>query len=138
MKIIAFDPAGIGGDVGWATVDTETKEIRCGAVPQHKIKVDGRKLKHYDMVISEAYNMMFNNGDMRVIKNFNHMLEKKAKGKFKEVQPQARMNVPERIIAKLCKEDKSHHKDAQSALRHALNYTANKDFSFNLWLCNDL
>ena len=28
MIILAFDPAGEGGDVGWALVDTETKDVK--------------------------------------------------------------------------------------------------------------
>ena len=30
MIILAFDPAGEGGDIGWAIVDTETKNVSYG------------------------------------------------------------------------------------------------------------
>ena len=137
MIILAFDPAGEGGDIGWAIVDTETTEITYGKIkPSYIIE---NPIIGVDIVISENYNVMFNNGDAFKIKTFNENLKVKCQGiKFELVQPQARLNVPDSVINKLIRYDDSHHKDVTSALKHALNYASRLDFNFNLYLMNEL
>ena len=137
MRILAFDPAGDGGHVGWALVDTETKEVVYGKEKSNYII--SNPIKGVDIVISENYNPMFNNGDAFKIKTFNETLKAKCLGiKFELVQPQARLNVPDVIVNKLIRYDDSHHIDVTSALKHALNYASRLDFSFNLYLMNEL
>ena len=137
MRILAFDPAGDGGHVGWALVDTETKEVVYGKEKSNYII--SNPIKGVDIVISENYNPMFNNGDAFKIKTFNETLKAKCLGiKFELVQPQARLNVPDVIVNKLIRYDDSHHKDVTSALKHALNYASRLDFEFNLFLMNEL
>ena len=137
MKILAFDPAGEGGDIGWAIVDTETKKVTYGKMKSNYITTN--PIKGADIVISENYNPMFNNGDAFKIKTFNENLKVKCQGiKFELVQPQARLNVPDSVINKLIRYDDSHHKDVTSALKHALNFASRLDFNFNLYLMNEL
>lgn len=137
MRILAFDPAGEGGHVGWSLVDTETTEITYGKMESNYIAT--KPVTGVDIVISENYNPMFNNGDAFKIKTFNETLKAKCLGiKFELVQPQARLNVPDVIVNKLIRYDDSHHKDVTSALKHALNYASRLDFDFNLFLMNDL
>ena len=137
MIILAFDPAGEGGDIGWAIVDTETKNISYGKEKSNYIM--SNQITGYDTVISENYNPMFNNGDAFKIKTFNENLKYRCQGiKFELVQPQARLNVPDSVINKLIRYDDSHHKDVTSALKHALNYASRLDFNFNLYLMNEL
>ena len=137
MRILAFDPAGEGGDVGWALVDTETTEIACDKEKSNYIIAN--PITGVDIVISENYNAMFNNGDAFKIKTFNENLKAHCKGiEFELVQPQARLNVPDSVINKLIRYDDSHHKDVTSALKHALNYASRLDFNFNLYLMNEL
>ena len=137
MIILAFDPAGEGGDVGWAIVDTETKNVSYGKEESNYITTN--PITGYDTVISENYNPMFNNGDAFKIKTFNENLKYRCQGiKFELVQPQARLNVPDSVINKLIRYDDSHHKDVTSALKHALNYASRLDFNFNLYLMNEL
>ena len=137
MKILAFDPAGEGGDIGWAIVDTETKNVSYGKEKSNYITTN--PITGVDIVISENYNAMFNNGDAFKIKTFNENLKAKCLGiKFVLVQPQARLNVPDSVINKLIRYDDSHHKDVTSALKHALNFASRLDFNFNLYLMNEL
>ena len=137
MIILAFDPAGEGGDIGWALVDTETKDVKYGKKKSNYIIEN--PIIGVDIVISENYNAMFNNGDAFKIKTFNETLKAKCLGiKFVLVQPQARLNVPDSVINKLIRYDDSHHKDVTSALKHALNYASRLDFNFNLYLMNEL
>ena len=137
MIILAFDPAGEGGDVGWSLVDTETKDVTYGKEKSNYII--SNPIIGVDIVISENYNPMFNNGDAFKIKTFNETLKAKCLGiKFELVQPQARLNVPDVIVNKLIRYDDSHHKDVTSALKHALNYASRLDFDFNLFLMNEL
>ena len=137
MIILAFDPAGEGGDVGWAIVDTETKNVSYGKEKSNYITTNS--ITGFDTVISENYNPMFNNGDAFKIKTFNENLKTRCQGiKFELVQPQARLNVPDSVINKLIRYDDSHHKDVTSALKHALNYASRLDFNFNLYLMNEL
>ena len=137
MRILAFDPAGEGGDIGWALVDTETADISYGKEKSNYIITN--PIIGVDIVISENYNVMFNNGDAFKIKTFNETLKAKCLGiKFELVQPQARLNVPDVIVNKLIRYDDSHHKDVTSALKHALNYASRLDFNFNLYLMNEL
>ena len=137
MIILAFDPAGEGGDVGWSLVDTETKGIKYGKKKSNYIIEN--PIIGVDIVISENYNAMFNNGDAFKIKTFNENLKAKCLGiKFVLVQPQARLNVPDSVINKLIRYDDSHHKDVTSALKHALNFASRLDFNFNLYLMNEL
>ena len=137
MIILAFDPAGEGGDIGWAIVDTETKKVSYGKEESNYIM--SNQITGYDTVISENYNPMFNNGDAFKIKTFNENLKVRCQGiKFELVQPQARLNVPDSVINKLIRYDDSHHKDVTSALKHALNYASRLDFNFNLYLMNEL
>ena len=137
MRILAFDPAGEGGDIGWAKVDTETTGITYGKMKSNYITT--KPVTGVDIVISENYNPMFNNGDSFKIKTFNETLKGKCLGiKFELVQPQARLNVPDSVINKLIRYDDSHHKDVTSALKHALNYASRLDFNFNLYLMNEL
>ena len=137
MRILAFDPAGEGGHVGWALVDTETKEVAYGKMKSNYITA--KPVIGVDIVISENYNPMFNNGDAFKIKTSNETLKAKCLGiKFELVQPQARLNVPDSVINKLIRYDDSHHKDVTSALKHALNYASRLDFNFNLYLMNEL
>ena len=137
MIILAFDPAGEGGDIGWAIVDTETKKVTYGKEKSNYIM--SNQITGYDTVISENYNPMFNNGDAFKIKTFNENLKYRCQGiKFELVQPQARLNVPDSVINKLIRYDDSHHKDVTSALKHALNYASRLDFNFNLYLMNEL
>lgn len=137
MIILAFDPAGEGGDIGWAKVDTETKEVAYGKMKSNYIMK--KSVTGFDIVISENYNPMFNNGDAFKIKAFNENLKAHCQGvKFELVQPQARLNVPDGVINKLIRYDDSHHKDVTSALKHALNYASRLDFNFNLYLMNEL
>ena len=137
MIILAFDPAGEGGDIGWAKVDTETKEVAYGKMKSNYIMK--KSVTGFDTVISENYNAMFNNGDAFKIKTFNENLKARCQGiKFELVQPQARLNVPDSVINKLIRYDDSHHKDVTSALKHALNYASRLDFNFNLYLMNEL
>ena len=137
MIILAFDPAGEGGDIGWAIVDTETKNVSYGKEESNYIM--SNQITGYDTVISENYNPMFNNGDAFKIKSFNENLKVRCQGiKFELVQPQARLNVPDSVINKLIRYDDSHHKDVTSALKHALNYASRLDFNFNLYLMNEL
>lgn len=137
MIILAFDPAGEGGDVGWALVDTETKDVAYGKEKSNYIIAN--PITGVDIVISENYNAMFNNGDAFKIKTFNENLKVKCLGiKFELVQPQARLNVPDSVINKLIRYDDSHHKDVTSALKHALNFASRLDFNFNLYLMNEL
>ena len=137
MKILAFDPAGEGGDIGWALVDTETKDVKYGKKKSNYIIEN--PIIGVDIVISENYNAMFNNGDAFKIKTFNENLKYKCQGiKFELVQPQARLNVPDSVINKLIRHDDSHHKDVTSALKHALNFASRLDFNFNLYLMNEL
>lgn len=137
MRILAFDPAGEGGDIGWAKVDTETKEVAYGKMKSNYIMK--KSVTGFDIVISENYNPMFNNGDAFKIKTFNETLKVHCQGiKFELVQPQARLNVPDVVINKLIRYDDSHHKDVTSALKHALNYASRLDFNFNLYLMNEL
>ena len=137
MRILAFDPAGEGGDVGWALVNTETKEVVYGKEKSNYII--SNPIKGVYIVISENYNAMFNNGDAFKIKTFNENLKVKCLGiEFELVQPQARLNVPDSVINKLIRYDDSHHKDVTSALKHALNYASRLDFNFNLYLMNEL
>ncbi len=137
MIILAFDPAGEGGDVGWALVDTETKDVKYGKKKSNYIIEN--PIIGVDIVISENYNAMFNNGDAFKIKTFNENLKAKCLGiKFVLVQPQARLNVPDSVINKLIRYDNSHHKDVTSALKHALNFASRLDFNFNLYLMNEL
>ena len=137
MIILAFDPAGEGGDIGWSLVDTETKDVKYGKKKSNYIIAN--PIIGVDTVISENYNAMFNNGDAFKIKTFNENLKVKCLGiKFELVQPQARLNVPDGVINKLIRYDDSHHKDVTSALKHALNYASRLDFSFNLYLMNEL
>ena len=137
MRILAFDPAGEGGDVGWSLVDTETKEVAYGKEKSNYII--SNPIIGVDIVISENYNPMFNNGDAFKIKTFNETLKVKCLGiKFELVQPQARLNVPDVIVNKLIRYDDSHHKDVTSALKHVLNYASRLDFEFNLFLMNEL
>ena len=139
MRILAFDPAGEGGDIGWAKVDTETKEVAYGKMKSNYIIEKPITGTGVDIVISENYNPMFNNGDAFKIKTFNENLKYKCQGiKFELVQPQARLNVPDSVINKLIRYDDSHHKDVTSALKHALNYASRLDFNFNLYLMNEL
>ena len=139
MKILAFDPAGEGGDVGWAIVDTETKKVTYGKIKPNYIIEKPISGTGVDIVISENYNPMFNNGDAFKIKAFNENLKARCQGvKFELVQPQARLNVPDSVINKLIRYDDSHHKDVTSALKHALNYASRLDFNFNLYLMNEL
>ena len=137
MIILAFDPAGEGGDIGWALVDTETKDVSYGKEKSNYIIAN--PITGVDIVISENYNAMFNNGDAFKIKTFNENLKSHCLGiKFVLVQPQARLNVPDSVINKLIKYDDSHHKDVTSALKHALNFASRLDFNFNLYLMNEL
>lgn len=137
MIILAFDPAGEGGDIGWALVDTETKDVKYGKKKSNYIIEN--PIIGVDIVISENYNAMFNNGDAFKIKTFNENLKYKCLGiKFVLVQPQARLNVPDSVINKLIRYDDSHHKDVTSALKHALNFASRLDFNFNLYLMNEL
>ena len=137
MRILAFDPAGEGGDIGWAKVDTESTEATYGKIKSNYIVTN--PIIGVDIVISENYNQMFNNGDAFKIKTFNETLKAKCLGiKFELVQPQARLNVPDSVINKLIRYDDSHHKDVTSALKHALNYASRLDFNFNLYLMNEL
>ena len=137
MIILAFDPAGEGGHVGWALVDTETKDVKYGKKKSNYIIEN--PIIGVDIVISENYNAMFNNGDAFKIKTFNENLKYKCLGiKFVLVQPQARLNVPDSVINKLIRYDDSHHKDVTSALKHALNFASRLDFNFNLYLMNEL
>ena len=137
MRILAFDPAGEGGHVGWALVNTETKEVVYDKEKSNYII--SNPIKGVDIVISENYNPMFNNGDAFKIKTFNETLKAKCLGiKFELVQPQARLNVPDVIVNKLIRYDDSHHKDVTSALKHALNFASRLDFNFNLYLMNEL
>lgn len=137
MRILAFDPAGEGGHVGWARVDTDTTEVTYGKMKSNYITT--KPITDVDIVISENYNPMFNNGDAFKIKTFNETLKGKCQGiKFELVQPQARLNVPDSVINKLIRYDDSHHKDVTSALKHALNYASRLDFNFNLYLMNKL
>lgn len=137
MIILAFDPAGEGGDIGWARVDTETTKVVYGKVDSNYIIEN--PIREADIVISENYNPMFNNGDAFKIKTFNENLKVKCLGiEFELVQPQARLNVPDVIVNKLIRYDDSHHKDVTSALKHALNYASRLDFNFNLYLMNEL
>ena len=137
MIILAFDPAGEGGHVGWSLVDTETKEVTYGKMQSNYITT--KHVTGVDIVISENYNPMFNNGDAFKIKTFNETLKVHCQGiKFELVQPQARLNVPDVIVNKLIRYDDSHHKDVTSALKHALNYASRLDFEFNLFLMNEL
>ena len=137
MIILAFDPAGEGGDIGWAIVDTETKNVSYGKEKANYIM--SNQITGYDTLISENYNPMFNNGDAFKIKTFNENLKVRCQGiKFELVQPQARLNVPDSVINKLIRYDDSHHKDVTSALKHALNYASRLDFNFNLYLMNEL
>lgn len=137
MIILAFDPAGEGGDVGWSLVDTETKGVKYGKKKSNYIIEN--PIIGVDIVISENYNAMFNNGDAFKIKTFNENLKAKCLGiKFVLVQPQARLNVPDSVINKLIRYDDSHHKDVTSALKHALNFASRLDFNFNLYLMNEL
>lgn len=137
MIILAFDPAGEGGDIGWSRVDTETKEVTYGKMKSNYII--SNPITDVDIVISENYNPMFNNGDAFKIKAFNENLKYKCQGiKFELVQPQARLNVPDSVINKLIRYDDSHHKDVTSALKHALNFASRLDFNFNLYLMNEL
>ena len=137
MRILAFDPAGEGGHVGWSLVDTETKEVTYGKMQSNYITT--KHVTGVDIVISENYNPMFNNGDAFKIKTFNETLKVHCQGiKFELVQPQARLNVPDVIVNKLIRYDDSHHKDVTSALKHALNYASRLDFEFNLFLMNEL
>lgn len=137
MRILAFDPAGEGGDVGWSLVDTETKGVKYGKKKSNYIIEN--PIIGVDIVISENYNAMFNNGDAFKIKTFNENLKAKCLGiKFVLVQPQARLNVPDSVINKLIRYDDSHHKDVTSALKHALNFASRLDFNFNLYLMNEL
>ena len=137
MIILAFDPAGEGGDVGLALVDTKTKEVVCGKEKSNYII--SNPITGVDIVISENYNPMFNNGDAFKIKAFNENLKARCQCiKFELVQPQARLNVPDSVINKLIRYDDSHHKDVTSALKHALNYASRLDFNFNLYLMNEL
>ena len=137
MRILAFDPAGEGGHVGWCLVDTETKEVAYGKEKSNYIIAN--PITGVDIVISENYNAMFNNGDAFKIKAFNENLKVKCLGiKFELVQPQARLNVPDSVINKLIRYDDSHHKDVTSALKHALNFASRLDFNFNLYLMNEL
>ena len=136
MIILAFDPAGEGGDIGWAKVDTETTEVTYGKINSNYIIEN--PITGVDIVISENYNPMFNNGDAFKIKAFNENLKAHCQGiKFELVQPQARLNVPDSVINKLIRYDDSHHKDVTSALKHALNFASRLDFNFNLYLMND-
>jgi len=66
MRILAFDPAGEGGDVGWSLIDTETKEVTYGKKRSNYIITN--PITGFDTVISENYNPMFNNGDAFKIK----------------------------------------------------------------------
>ena len=137
MIILAFDPAGEGGDIGWAIVDTETKNVSYGKEKSNYITTN--QITGFDTVISENYNAMFNNGDAFKIKTFNENLKARCQGiKFELVQPQARLNVPDSVINKLIRYDDSHHKDVTSALKHALNFASRLDFNFNLYLMNEL
>ena len=137
MMILAFDPAGEGGDVGWSLVDTETKDISYGK--EKSTYIITSPITDVDVVISESYNAMFNNGDAFKIKTFNENLKAHCQGiKFELVQPQARLNVPDSVINKLIRYDDSHHKDVTSALKHALNFASRLDFNFNLYLMNEL
>lgn len=137
MIILAFDPAGEGGDIGWSKVDTETTEVTYGKIKSNYIIE--KPVTGVDIVISENYNPMFNNGDAFKIKTFNETLKAHCQGiKFELVQPQARLNVPDSVINKLIRYDDSHHKDVTSALKHALNYASRLDFNFNLYLMNEL
>lgn len=137
MRILAFDPAGEGGDIGWAKVDTETTEVTYGKIKSNYIIE--KPVTGVDIVISENYNPMFNNGDAFKIKTFNENLKARCQGiKFELVQPQARLNVPDSVINKLIRYDDSHHKDVTSALKHALNFASRLDFNFNLYLMNEL
>lgn len=137
MRILAFDPAGEGGDIGWSRVDTETKEVTYGKIKSNYIIE--KPVTGVDIVISENYNPMFNNGDAFKIKTFNETLKAHCQGiKFELVQPQARLNVPDSVVNKLIRYDNSHHKDVTSALKHALNYASRLDFNFNLYLMNEL
>ena len=139
MIILAFDPAGEGGDIGWAKVDTDTTEITYGKINSNYIIEKPISGTGVDIVISENYNLMFNNGDAFKIKTFNENLKYKCQGiKFVLVQPQARLNVPDSVINKLIRYDDSHHKDVTSALKHALNFASRLDFNFNLYLMNEL
>ena len=139
MIILAFDPAGEGGDIGWALVDIETTEITYGKIKSNYIIEKPISGTGVDIVISENYNPMFNNGDAFKIKTFNENLKYKCQGiKFELVQPQARLNVPDSVINKLIRYDDSHHKDVTSALKHALNFASRLDFNFNLYLMNEL
>ena len=137
MRILAFDPAGEGGDIGWAKVDTESTEVTYGKIKSNYIVTN--PIIGVDIVISENYNPMFNNGDAFKIKTFNETLKSQCLSiKFELVQPQARLNVPDSVINKLIRYDDSHHKDVTSALKHALNYASRLDFNFNLYLMNEL
>lgn len=137
MRILAFDPAGEGGDIGWSLVDTETKDVTYGK--EKSTYIIASPITSVYIVISENYNPMFNNGDAFKIKTFNETLKAHCQGiKFELVQPQARLNVPDSIINKLIRYDDSHHKDVTSALKHALNYASRLDFNFNLYLMNEL
>ena len=137
MRILAFDPAGEGGDIGWAKVDTESTEVTYGKIKSNYIVTN--PIVGVDIVISENYSPMFNNGDAFKIKTFNETLKVHCQGiKFELVQPQARLNVPDSVINKLIRYDNSHHKDVTSALKHALNYASKLDFNFNLYLMNEL
>ena len=137
MINLAFNPAGDGGDIGWAIVDTETKNVSYGKEKSNYITTN--TITGFDTVISENYNAMFNNGDAFKIKTFNENLKVKCLGiKFELVQPQARLNVPDSVINKLIRYDHSHHKDVTSALKHALNYASRLDFNFHLYLMNEL
>ena len=137
MKILAFDPAGEGGNIGWSKVDTKSKEVQYGKLPSNY--KPSKPFEDVDIVISENYNPMFNNGDAFKIKAFNENLKYKCQGiKFELVQPQSRLNVPDSVINKLIRYDDSHHKDVTSALKHALNFASRLDFNFNLYLMNEL
>ena len=137
MKILAFDPAGEGGNIGWSKVDTKSKEVQYGKLPSNY--KPSKPFEDVDIVISENYNPMFNNGDAFKIKAFNENLKVHCQGiKFELVQPQARLNVPDSVINKLIRYDDSHHKDVTSALKHALNFASRLDFNFNLYLMNEL
>ena len=137
MRILAFDPAGEGGHVGWSKVDTKSKEVQYGKLPSNY--KPSKPFEDVDIVISENYNVMFNNGDAFKIKSFNETLNANCQGiKFELVQPQARLNVPDSVINKLIRYDDSHHKDVTSALKHALNYASRLDLNFNLYLVNEL
>ena len=47
MRILAFDPAGEGGDIGWAIVDTETKKVTYGKMKSNYIRFSIKGPKKY-------------------------------------------------------------------------------------------